>query len=74
MAPEHVQAGRWALTLTHDQATGLYLATGTEDGHVVRVRVLPPELADDAADRLTEEARRTEVYGGTFRWEDLLGE
>lgn len=74
MAPETVHAGRWALTLTQDHATGLYLATGTEDGHVVRVRVLPPELAADAALRLAEEARRTEVYGGTFRWEDLLGE
>lgn len=74
MAPEHVQAGRWALTMTMDQATGLYLATGTEDGHVARVRVLTPERAADAAERLAEEARRVERYGGTFRWEDLLSE
>lgn len=74
MALEHVQAGRWALTMTMDQATGLYLATGTEDGHVTRVRVLTPERAADAAERLAEEARRVERYGGTFRWEDLLSE
>lgn len=74
MAAQYVQAGRWALILTRDRATGLYLATGTEDGHVVRVRVLTPEVAADATLRLAEEARRVERYGGTLRWEDLLAE